>query len=109
MRVFIHICALVATSLVPTGVSAATFADLAGTALRYLNAAAVTIISATVALYLYRTARGLFNLGGGSKPDDFAKARKALLEGIGILFVMLSVWGILNLLIGSLLDAGWSF
>jgi len=79
-----------------------TFSELADLLIRHINAAALVLISATVVLYLYKTARDLFNISQGKAEENIARARRALLEGLGIIFVMVSIWGILNLIIASL-------
>jgi hypothetical protein len=88
----------------PTAAYAApgTFIDLVDFLIRHMNAAVVFLISATVILYLFRTARDLFAMGKGKVEDNVVKMRNALLEGLLIIFVMVSIWGILSILANTL-------
>jgi hypothetical protein len=71
-----------------------TFRDLASLIVAVLNRATVVMVAAALVLFLYGTAYNLFRAGehGGKQLRDF------MVWGVIALFVMVSIWGILNLL-----------
>ena len=66
-----------------------TFTDLTG----LISSALIgLIIGATIAMFFFALFRGMMRSQGGT---DVAKNKDTLLWGIGILFVMVSIWGII--------------
>lgn len=66
-----------------------TFSDLTG----LISSAVIgLIIGATIAMFFFALFRGMMRTQGG---DDVKKNKDILLWGIGILFVMISIWGII--------------
>ena len=91
---------LVVTPFVTCAASPENFRDLVGFLVTIMNGAiGVLVVTATV-IYFYGAARQLLK----TSESDSAEMRKFLLMGIAIIFVMVSVWGILELLQNTL---GW--
>jgi len=101
-KVYYTLAVLAVMLPIPVFAAPRTLSALADLIIEHINAAVLLLVGATVLLYLYRSGRDLFSVGQGKADENIAKARKALLEGLGIIFVMVSVWGILNLIIASL-------
>jgi glucan phosphoethanolaminetransferase (alkaline phosphatase superfamily) len=76
------------------------FQDLANSIVKILNAGAILLITAAVAVYFYNIVGNVFkiNRGEGSGAD----LRKSLWLGLLIIFVMVSIWGIIQILQNSL-------
>ena len=81
----------------------ATFAELVYLAITYMNYMSQILVVATLVVYLWGAAYILMKKQGGGSWDDM---RKFLLIGIGILFVMVSIWGILELLSNTISSGG---
>lgn len=96
--------ALVAGALALPSVALAqavsSFQDLANSIAKILNAGALLLITATIVVYFYSIVGHVFriNRGEGSSSD----LRKTLWMGILIIFVMVSIWGIIQILQNSL-------
>lgn len=71
---------------------------------KLLNYIVVLILTASLIVFLY----GVFKLSfvDGTNPESMAKSRKFMLWGIISLFVMVSVWGLVNVLKSSLFGNG---
>lgn len=69
-----------------------------------LNYVVVLILTAALVCFLY----GVFKLSffDGTNPESMAKSRKFMLWGIVSLFVMVSVWGLVNILKTSIFGGG---
>ncbi len=69
-----------------------------------LNQIVVAIMAASLVVFLY----GIFKLSflDGANPESIAKSRKFMFWGIISLFVMVSVWGIVQLLKSSVFGSG---
>lgn len=69
-----------------------------------LNYIVILIITASLVCFLY----GVFRLSfvDGTNPESMAKSRKFMLWGIVSLFVMVSVWGLVNILKSSIFGNG---
>ena len=84
-----------------------TFQALANVIVRILNAGVVLLIAATIVYYFYGITQDILKRGGG-RADDHGNGY--LIKGILILFVMISIWGIIQLiqytLFGSPQSAG---
>lgn len=77
-----------------------TIQDLADLIIYYLNFAIPMLVLIAVVVYFGGTAWGIFNLSSGhAKPED---QRNNALWGIAIIFVMVSIWGIIRLLQSTL-------
>lgn len=89
----------------PTIVLAApkTFQELIGMVIDFTNLLVPILIGLAVVLYFWNISKNLFGLDGGSG-DSQQKMREAIVWGLGILFVMVSIWGILNMLKESFLQ-----
>ncbi len=69
-----------------------------------LNYVVVLILTASLVVFLY----GIFKLSfvDGTNPEAMAKSRKFMLWGIVSLFVMVSVWGLVNILKSTVFGSG---
>jgi len=78
------------------------FSDLIGKFLDIINIIIPLLITLAIVLFFYHTGKGIFGQG---KDSGAAKAdlKQTLLWGVIIIFVMVSIWGILNM-IGSEFD-----
>lgn len=80
------------------GVAAAatysTFADLAAFLVSMLNAGTALLVVAGLVIYFYGITHSMFKAG----EKDHSQLKTQLLWGVAILFVMVSIWGIVNLL-----------
>src|SRR3990167_7873286 len=94
--------ALLGTALIPGVALAATgnlqefLSDLAG----FLNSAVVPLLFALAFLFFLINAMRYFIIGG-DKEAERAKARKFATWGIIAFVLMVSVWGIVNILVSS--------
>lgn len=81
-----------------------TLKELVGMLVDILNTATVVLIAAALVAFLYGAAYNLIKAGerGGTALREF------LVWGVIILFVMVSIWGILNLLQATLFGSGGS-
>ncbi len=76
------------------------FRDLAQSVAGMLEDGAMVLIAATIALYFYSIASDIFKMSQGeASGGDF---RKTLMWGVIIIFVMVSIWGIIRFLQYSL-------
>lgn len=71
-----------------------TFGELATFLIDILNSTAAMLIAAGLVIYLYGISTNLFNVGG----EGVSKMRSLIIWGIIVLFVMVSIWGILQIL-----------
>lgn len=94
--------ALVATLLLPSLALAQgaprTFADLANVFVVILNNATTVLIVAGIAIYFYGISTNILKFGEGERE----KLKNYFFWGIIVLFVMVSLWGILNILQNTL-------
>ena len=81
-----------------------TFADLANLFVVILNNATTVLIVAGIAVYFYGISTNILKFGEG----EHEKLKNYFVWGIIVLFVMVSIWGILGLL-QSTLFGGSSF
>lgn len=77
-----------------TAAVASTFPELINYGIGIINFAIPVLIAATLVMYFYHAGRGIWNAGGESR----AEMKDQLLWGAIILFVMISIWGILGFL-----------
>ena len=89
----------------PTSALAApqTFRDLAQIIVQLLNNAALVLITAGLVAYFWGIAT---NIGHFGEEKNEEKLKAYFFWGIVILFVMVSIWGIVNLLESTLFPAG---
>ncbi len=66
-----------------------------------INTAVPVLISLAIVLFFYHSGVGIFGTSSGDTASR-AKLKETLIWGIIIIFVMVSIWGILNLLVGGL-------
>lgn len=83
-----------------------TFSELVALIVLIINVATPTLIGLALVFFLYRMISTSF--GGDKGVGGFAasKVRTVAFYGIGILFVMVSIWGILGLLEQTFLTSG---
>lgn len=75
-----------------------TFRDLANLVVTILNSATGVLIVLGIAVYFYGVSTNILEFGQGEQ----AKLRNYFVWGIIVLFVMVSIWGILRLLQNTL-------
>ena len=76
------------------------FQSLANTIAKILNAGALLLITGAIAVFFYNIVGDVIRMQQGH--DVGADLRKTVMVGIGIIFVMVSIWGIIQLLQNSL-------
>ena len=85
--------------LVASAQGADTFQSLANIVAKIFNAGAILLITATVAVYFYGIVGNIYNMSKGEARSDM---RTNMLWGIFIIFLMVSIWGIVQFLQYSL-------
>ncbi len=76
------------------------FQDLANSIAKLLNAGAVLLIAGAVVIYFYNIVGNIFKMSQGE--GSGADLRRSLWMGILIIFVMVSIWGIIQILQNTL-------
>lgn len=71
--------------------------DIAGFIKRILDTALPLLIAAAVVWFVY----GLFQLFLAADEEKKEKAKSTVIYGVIALFVMVSVWGLVNILVGT--------
>jgi len=94
---------LLASPAVALAAAPSTFQDLAGQVVTILNAATFVLIGLGLVVYFWGVASNLFKAHEGYHANNL---RNYLLLGVGIIFVMVSVWGIVQLLQNTLFGNG---
>ncbi len=89
----------VALAAVPT-----TLKDLVGSIVNLLNQATTALVATALVAFLYGAAYNMLKAGERGS----GALRQFLVWGVIILFVMVSIWGILNVLQQTLFGAGGS-
>lgn len=90
--------ALLFTPALAFAAAPTTFQGLAALAVNILDNATAVLVVAGIAVYFYGISTNILKFGEG----DAEKFRNYFLWGIIVLFVMVSIWGILNLLQNTL-------
>lgn len=92
-----HTAFLLATLLLPLSAYAApkTFQELIGLLIDLANLTIPILIGIAVLLYFWNVSRSLFGVSEAANREEM---QTTIIWGLGILFVMVSVWGILNML-----------
>ncbi len=80
--------------------AATTFQALVSSIVQILNAGAVLLIVATIVVYFYGIVGNLFKMNRGEASGE--ELRKVILRGILVLFLMVSIWGVIRILQNSL-------
>lgn len=75
-----------------------TYGDLAKLLITVLNAASGVAVALAIVVYLWGIASGMYKTGEA----DLKKRREFMIWGMIGLFVLVSVWGILGILINSI-------
>lgn len=94
LRTTIYVLALLATPVVALAAAPRTFLELSDLIVIILDNATMVLIVAGVVIYFYGISTNILNFS----EDGYAKVRAYFLWGIIILFVMVSIWGILKIL-----------
>ena len=84
-----------------------TIASLVNQLIGLINLAVPIIIGLTLIAFIWRTTMMFTKVGGGNEKTK-EKFHTFLLWGIGAIFVMVSIWGILNILSGIFFGQGVS-
>ena len=92
----------VALPLVVEAAPPATYKDLVVYIVKIMNYTIGTLVILGLVFYLYGVARNIMK----AKDGEANQSRKFLLMGIVILFVMVSIWGILEILQNTFLSGG---
>lgn len=71
------------------------FKELADQLANIMNAAVIILITAGIAIYFFGAIKHILDHG---ESEDSWEMRKFLMMGMVVLFVMLSIWGILEIL-----------
>ena len=101
---------MIAAALVPGAANASaalTFSGLANQIVTLLNSATFTLIALALVVYFWNVASGIYKASHGDATEQTA-LRSYLYLGVGIIFVMVSIWGIVKLLQTSLFGDGIS-
>ena len=103
---FSSIAAYIAAALLLPSIALAaapkSFSDLVNLLVSLMNNATLVLITLGLVIYFYGISTSLFK----SKEEGSEKLKMYLLWGILILFVMVSIWGILRLLENTLFGSG---
>lgn len=75
--------------------AASTLGGLAKTIVSLLNTASILLISATLAIYMFGAFRQVYDISQGKVKG--ANLSNYFLKGLGVLFVMVSIWGIVQI------------
>lgn len=107
---YLSLIPIVLTSLTPLVALAApqTFKELVDYLVTIMNMLVPIIITAALVVYLFGISQSVLDFGGDKGRD---KMKSYMFYGILIIFVMVSIWGILNLLQDTFFssDAGLFF
>ncbi|MFZ2593327.1 MAG: hypothetical protein WAX38_00950 [Minisyncoccia bacterium] len=87
-----------------TGAVASTFPALIGYIVSIIEIIIPMMVAAAVVLYFYNAGQGIFK--SGSNAEAKKKLKENMLWGAIILFVMISVWGLVGLLEQTFLAGG---
>ncbi len=96
-----HLLTLLTTpSTAHAAVSDGTLGGIVQDLIDIINIIIPILITLAVVLFFYHTGKGIF---GSAKDSGAAQSqlKETLLWGVGIIFVMVSIWGILNLIGGE--------
>jgi hypothetical protein len=81
------------------GAAPRTFSELAGTIVTLINGAVGVLIVAGLVIYFWGISRNIVNFGG---TESKAHIKNYFIWGIVVLFVMVSIWGIVEIIQNSL-------
>lgn len=99
MRLFrLSLAALILLSPLAAQAAPNTFQDLANLLVTILDNATTVLIVLGIVVYFYGISTNILKFGEGDKE----KFRNYMVWGVIVLFVMVSIWGILNLLESTL-------
>lgn len=84
--------------MIQTAAVASTFPELINYGIGLINFAIPILIGATLFMYFYHAGRGVWKSSSGEGKSEM---KQQLFWGAIILFVMISIWGILGLLENS--------
>lgn len=104
MRKFLRLAPL-ALLIVPNVTFAAaptTFDELAKMVVQLLDNATATLVVAGIVVYFFGISSNMIKVGKG----ETSEMRSYLVWGIGVIFVMVSIWGILQILQNTLFGQG---
>ena len=93
-RIFLYVCPLLFFPVIALAAAPRTFQELVNTLVIIIDNAAIVLVVLGIVIYFYGTTTKLFKMKHGSSEG----LGPYLMIGIGILFVMVSIWGILQLL-----------
>ena len=99
-RVLTILTAFLSLPYVADAQVATSFQSLARSAVTILNDGAILMITAALAVYFYGIAGNIFKMSQGEAVGD--ELKKKLFWGILIIFLMVSIWGIIQFLQYSL-------
>jgi hypothetical protein len=108
----ISIATLLLAAFIPQLVFAApdTFTKLVALVVLIINVATPSLIALALVLFLVRVLMSMTGAGEGKeKGASYARLKEIMLWGIGIIFVMVSIWGILNLIDNTFMSGDSGF
>ncbi len=82
-----------------------TWGELVGLLVSFMNSGVTVLVALAIAIYFYGIASNILEFGGGHSQE---KLKNYFYWGIIVLFVMVSVWGILRLMQNTIFGAGAS-
>ncbi len=95
----IVIVSMLAAVLVPSVASAVTFSSLVAVIIAILDTSIVPLL---IGIAVFLTAFGIFRyISAGDDPKKLAEAGKLIMWGVIGVFVMLSMWGFVKILINT--------
>ena len=97
-RTFLGIAAVAFIPSIALAAAPRTFSDLANLIVSFFDAGAGLLITAAVVIYLFGISKSIYTAGEEGKEA----LRTYLLWGIVTIFIMVSIWGILQLLQNTL-------
>lgn len=99
MRRVLHFALLVLGAPVIAFAAPRTFSELAGTIVTLINSAVGVLIVAGLVIYFWGISRNILKFGG---TESKAEIKNYFIWGIVVLFVMVSIWGIVEMIQNSL-------
>lgn len=101
MRRLFGLGLIVLTPTIALAAAPRTFAELANLIVTFLDSAAGLLVVAGIVIYFYGISTSMFKLSGESREG----LKQYMIWGIAVIFVMVSIWGILRILQNTLFDS----
>lgn len=98
----LSLAALLATPMVASAAAPRTFSELAGLLVTYMNAGVGVLILLGIVIYFYGVSTNVLSFGSKESKGNI---KNYFFWGIIVIFVMVSIWGILEMLQSTLFSS----